>query len=448
MDKSKKEKGAINSTPDSVKNQVQDNDLSNAIDKEFEKNECFPIDIFPVQIQELIKDAENSIGFNPDYLSTGILSICATAIGNTSNLFNGSYTSQSILWLAIIGRQGIGKTHPLNFTKKPIEKKDEQNYIDFKELLQNYESQEKKGNKPNYIKSILTDFTPEKLAETLQHNHKGILIFKDELIGWINSFDQYKKGGDQQKYLEFFNGGTLTVDRVSKDPIRVEKTNVNILGGLQPKKLKELASNGRSDDGFLSRMLFVYPNNLKPNLFTGKTIQKTHIDNYNRFIHNIYDAPNLTLNTTDTQIKIYQQWQHKKVKECFNDDLETSIQAKLETYVWRLVLIIEMMQKATNHNYKDTFTDDSLKKAIRLIEYFRNNALRVNDRIISNNPLEDLTTNKIDLYNSLPTEFKLIDVMPLFEDNQVKGGSVYRFLNTKSLFIKVNSKGNYKKKFT
>ena len=422
--------------------------LSKAIDREFNSGYCFPYEIFPESVQAIIKDAKDTIGFNPDYLSTGILSNCATAIGNTVTLFNGSYISQPILWLAIIGRSGIGKTHPLKFAKKPIEEKDKQNYIEFQGLMQNYESQEdKKGNRPNYIKSILEDFTPEKLAESLQHNEKGILIFKDELIGWINSFDQYKKGGDQQKYLEFFNGGTLSVDRVSKPPIRVEKTNVNILGGMQPSLLKAMASNNRSDDGFLARFLFVYPTNIRPNLFTGKTVQPIHVENYKRLILGLCDAPATALKATDSQIKIYQQWQHKKAKDCHNDDLETLIQSKLETYVWRLALIIEMMQQASQNKFKDSLSDASIYKALKLIEYFRINTLRVYDKILSSNPLEDLPINKIDLFNALPMEFKRVDILPLFEDHKIKGGSVNRFLGNKSLFIRIDTRGNYKKKF-
>ena len=420
--------------------------LDKIIDKEFSSSVDFPMEIFPAQIQALIKDAEKTVGYNPNYLSAGILSVCATALGNSVTLFNGSYSSQPILWLAIIGRQGIGKTHPLNFAKKPMEKKDKDSYTEFKGHLKAFESQDKKGKKPVLKKSLLTDFTPEKLAETLQHNDKGVLIFKDELIGWINSFDQYNKGGDQQKYLEFFNGGTLTVDRVSKDPIRVEKTNVNILGGLQPKKLKALASNGRNDDGFLSRILFVYPKNLKPNKFTGLAIEQIHVDNYNRFILNLYDAPPAKIETRKNQIKIYQQWQHKKVEESFNDDLETSIQAKLETYLWRLTLIIEMMHQCSENKFEDTISDASITKAIKLIEYFRINALKVFDKMISTNPLEDQPLNKVDLFKSLPPEFKRKEVQALFEQHNVKGGSVSRFLNNKSLFVRLNNHGNYKKK--
>ncbi|MBG7611049.1 DUF3987 domain-containing protein [Polaribacter sp. BAL334] len=456
MEQSKKEKGTINSTQDSVKNQVQDSEktsntppvtdeMGNEIDQEFSTGKSFPIDIFPQEIQSLIKNAEETVGFNPDFFSAGILSICATAIGTSVSLFNGSYPSQPILWLAIIGRSGIGKTHPLKFSKKPIEEKDKKSYEEFIKLEESYELEEKKGKKPIYIKSILTDFTIEKLTETLKYNPKGALIFKDELIGWINSFDQYKNGGDQQKYIESWNGDVVTADRVSKSPARVEKSNVNIIGGLQPRRLKELALNGRDDDGFLPRMLLIYPTNIKPNLFTGKNIEPQHIENYSRLINNLFDVSETTLRINENQIKIYQDWQHKAVKNSYDDDVETCIQAKLESYVWRLALVIEMIFQATENEFRDTISDNSLIKAIKLVEYFRMNALKVFDKIISTNPLDDLPTTKIELINELPLEFKRIDVIPLFNHYGIKGGSIGRFLNNNKLFKRLDSKGNYKK---
>ena len=161
---------------------------------------------------------------------------------------------------------------------------------------------------------------------------------------------------------------------------------------------------------------------------------------------NLYDAPACEIKTKESQIKIFQQWQHKKVEESFNDDIETSIQAKLETYVWRLTLIIEMMHQASINKFEDTVSDVSIIKAIKLIEYFRVNALRVFDKMISTNPLEDYPLNKVDLFNRLPTEFKRKEVLALFKQHEVKGGSIDRFLSKKSLFIKLSSKGKYKKK--
>ena len=408
----------------------------------------FPTEIFPKSIQNLITNAKDTVGFNPDYLSAGILSSCATAIGSSARLFNGSFYNPPILWMNIIGRSGDGKTHPLKFAKQPIAEMDKLNYKKFTKEMQTYNNSiEKIGENPIYKKRILSDFTPEKLSETLQHNKKGVLIFRDELIGWIKSFDKYKKGGDQQMYLKFFNGDTISVDRVSKGPIRVENPNVNILGSMQPGILKIMAANNRENDGFLARFLFVYPQNVSPNLFTGKKINPIHSQNYDKLIQDLFDGANRTLKTTDSQIEIYKQWQKGKVEQCHHDDLETLIQSKLETYTWRLALILEMIEQTSTNNMSDNISDKSLNNAIKLVEYFRGNALRVYNKLSSTNPLDSLTENKLELFRELPLEFKKGEQMELFKKHKVTGGSLARFLNKKDLFTRVDSIGNYKKKF-
>tara|TARA_R100000935_G_scaffold21876_4_gene40473 strand:- start:20891 stop:22192 length:1302 start_codon:yes stop_codon:yes gene_type:complete len=412
-------------------------DLSRAIDSEMHTiANGFPLEVFPDAIQKLIHSAKITKGFDKDYFSAGVLSVCATAIGNSVHLNNGSYKSKPILWLSIIGSPGTGKTHPLNFAKEPLKTTDDQSYIEYQSLMQEFEQRDKeaKGKKPSFGKFILMDFTPEMLAQSLQYNPKGVLVFQDELMGWINSFDKYKKGNDQQMYLEIFNGNELTVDRVTKEPIRIAQTNVNILGGMQPKIVKQLAGNNRSEDGFLDRFLFVYPEKLEPNLFTGVDIPEAHKENYKRLINNLLEAPQQTIKTDTSNIEVFKQWQHQKATECYNDTLERSIQAKMETYVWRLALIIEMMQQAVTGSFNISLQNENLEKAIRLVEYFRLNALRVHDKIMTKNPLEDLSTNQQDLYKALPNEFKRADVLPLFEQYEVKGGAIARYLNRNELF--------------
>jgi hypothetical protein len=408
----------------------------------------FPIEVFPKSIQNLIINAEETVGYNPEYLSAGILSACATSIGSSVKLFNGSYENPPILWLNIIGRSGDGKTHPLKFAKQPITEMDKKSFTRFQSDMQKYSnSKDKNEEKPLYNKTILSDFTPEKLSESLQDNKKGVLIFRDELLGWIKSFDKYKKGGDQQMYLEFFNGDAISVDRVSKAPIRVERPNVNILGGMQPKVLKDMAANNREDDGFLARFLFVYPENLKPNIFTGKQIDDSQYKNYNKLIQDLFTIPDKTLKTTGSQIEIYKEWQSEKVKECHQDDLETLIQSKLETYVWRLALILEMIEQTSKESFSDELSDSSLNNAILLVEYFRNNALRVYNKLSSTNPLDSFSDNKQELFRELPMEFKKGDQTLLFNKHKVSGGSLARFLNKTELFKRVDSIGNYKKMF-
>ncbi len=429
-----------------IKNGLDIKSLNSAIDNEIKNDGSFPVDIFPNVVQELISNATETVNFNPEYFSAGILSACATAIGNSVKLHNGSFASKPILWLCIIGRPGLGKTHPLKFAKKPIEIKDGQSYVEYQEKIQEYELAEKEriSNKPRYSKFILNDFTPEKLAETLQHNGKGVLIFQDELMRWINSFDQYKKGGDQQLYLDLFNGSNLSVDRVSKEPILIPEANVNILGGMQPKIINHLAKNSRSDDGFLDRLLFVFPRRVEPNLFTGKDILQLHKENYTRLVNNLIEVPNFEIVANESNIKIFQDWQHHTVQKYFKDEEEQAIQAKMETYVWRFALIIEMIDQAAKEHFAATLKDESLNKAIRLAEYFRHISLKIRDLITSINPLETLSAAQLELYEALPSEFKRKDVLDLLDCKGISYRSGDRFFRKKELFFSSTTSSNLK----
>ena len=130
---------------------------------------------------------------------------------------------------------------------------------------------------------------------------------------------------------------------------------------------------------------------------------------------------------------------------CIRDRIERAIQAKMETYVWRLALVLEMMQQATLGDFTPSLSNASLSNAIRLAEYFRENALTINDKITVNNPLEDITGDQLELYTELPYDFKRSQVLALFEAKAIKGRSIDRFLSKKKLFQNYRH-GHYKKK--
>ena len=128
------------------------------------------------------------------------------------------------------------------------------------------------------------------------------------------------------------------------------------------------------------------------------------------------------------------------------DELEQGIQAKMETYVFRIALILELVKQATSGEFKGELRIDSLKNAIRVIEYFRVNALKVGEMISNHNPLMKMPQNKQDLYAAMPDEFKREHVIGLCVQYGLKGGSIDRFLGDYRLFQRINGKGEYKKK--
>jgi hypothetical protein len=108
------------------------------------------------------------------------------------------------------------------------------------------------------------DSTVEKLGELLNDNPRGILVFRDELIGLLFSLDREDRQSDRSFYLEGWNGSQgFTTDRIGRGTIDVDNVCISVLGGIQPSKLTAYllqSATGLNNDGMIQRFqLLVYP---------------------------------------------------------------------------------------------------------------------------------------------------------------------------------------------
>ena len=112
---------------------------------------------------------------------------------------------------------------------------------------------------------IVNDTTTEKLGELLNENKNGLLIYRDELSGWLRSLDKVGREGDREFYLESWNGtNEFTVDRIGRGTHHIKALCLSLIGGIQPGKLetyvRESVKGGWGDDGLLQRIqLLVWP---------------------------------------------------------------------------------------------------------------------------------------------------------------------------------------------
>ncbi len=105
----------------------------------------------------------------------------------------------------------------------------------------------------------MDDVTLEKALEICAENTGGVMFLKDELSGWFGSMDAYRPSGknkDRSVYIEAYNGGRRTVDRMSRHT-SVENWSLSIYGTIQPEPLWKLF-NKSEDDGLLQRFLIIY----------------------------------------------------------------------------------------------------------------------------------------------------------------------------------------------
>jgi hypothetical protein len=181
------------------------------------------------------------------------------------------------LWGAIIAEPGQKKTPALNAVTAPLKDIEKKYYFQFQEDMAEYNRKKeifddakkdakKNGHtpdtdeppKPIHKRIMADDITIEALRKVLEDNDEGVACVKDELSGWIASFDIYrssKQGSkDRADYCELYQGGQKLFDRAGSGFTFVSNWSASILGGIQPGPVTRLMGN-ITDDGMLARFL-------------------------------------------------------------------------------------------------------------------------------------------------------------------------------------------------
>jgi hypothetical protein len=119
---------------------------------------------------------------------------------------------------------------------------------------------------PRRFKS--NDATVEKLGDLLTHNEMGILVFRDELIGLLSSWDKEGREGDRAFYLEGWNGtGSFSIDRIARGSLYIKNLCLSVFGGIQPDLLERYLGEivtSLDNDGRIQRFqVLVYPESVE-----------------------------------------------------------------------------------------------------------------------------------------------------------------------------------------
>lgn len=108
------------------------------------------------------------------------------------------------------------------------------------------------------------DGTVAKIGDILVGSPAGLMVFRDELVGLLASWDREGNEGDRAFYLEGFNGtGSFNIDRVGRGSLFVKTVCLSVFGGIQPELLERYLAgmvNSLDNDGRFQRFqVLVYP---------------------------------------------------------------------------------------------------------------------------------------------------------------------------------------------
>jgi len=244
----------------------------------------FPLDALPEPVRSFVAQGAKAIGCDPSFIALPLLAGLASAVGNTRRIrIKGSWSEPAIIWGAIVGESGTLKSPALEIALRPVKKRQQSALKEYDRAMERYEiavmqyekdlllwkRSKERGDPPTKPKPPVVergwfdDTTIEALAVLLQQNWRGLLLARDELSGWLGSFDRYSqgKGADEAKWLEVFGGRSIMVDRKTgaSKIIYVPRAAVSVAGGIQPGILRRALGVEHKENGLAARLLLTCP---------------------------------------------------------------------------------------------------------------------------------------------------------------------------------------------
>lgn len=149
--------------------------------------------------------------------------------------------------------------------KKAAEERDTQKA---EELARELVAARQKTILPECRRYICNSTTVEKLGELLRTTPSGILLWRDELAGFLRTLEKQGHEADRAFYLEAWNGKQgFTYDTIGRGTIMIERATVSVFGTIQPGPMAAcLRENlvGGGSDGLIPRFqIMVFPDPVK-----------------------------------------------------------------------------------------------------------------------------------------------------------------------------------------
>jgi Protein of unknown function (DUF3987) len=265
------------------------------------KVEPFEPKLLPEAFRPWIQDIAERMQCPMDFPAVSVMVAIASVVGRKVVIRPKKHDDWRVvanLWGGVVGRPGVLKTPAIQEPLRPLWRLEYDADLTYQDLLEQWKVQQvlakeqervdsqkirealKKGLDatsiaetlvasedcpPSRRRYMVNDSTVEKLGELLNENSNGLLVFRDELTGFLRQLDRDGHESDRAFYLEAWNGhGRFKYDRISRGTIDIEAACISILGGIQPGPLghylRSALHGGEGDDGLIQRFqLLVWP---------------------------------------------------------------------------------------------------------------------------------------------------------------------------------------------
>ena len=225
--------------------------------------------------------------------------------------------------------------------------------------------------KPEPLRLLVTDSTSQKLVGLAQYRPRGFLVWLDEMHNWLGKMGP-RSGEDRGCWIQLYETGPYTMDRVGAGTIHAENLAGSIFGNCQPEVFRTHAKEVATD-GLLQRFL---PIVLTPD----KTVvRKRDIPEffssdreYSELLKSIYRLPAFEYvmePAGDDDFHTFEHWCHdirKLERLTVTSNAYQTALGKLEGHCARLILICHLI----NDPHSPFISQETVRQGIVLIHRF------------------------------------------------------------------------------
>jgi len=335
----------------------------------------FPVQALPAPVADFCTKLAESTVTPVDYAACASLSAAAAAVGPTRKLrLRETWSEYCSLYVALVGDSGSRKSSVLGNVSEPITRKQRDEFAgksidEIEDLAHSY----------------TTNCTVESLVSLLGKSPRGLFIYLDEFMSWIQGNDQYKggKGNDRQFYLSTWSCSDYKLDRKTSGSTYLRNPFLSIVGGMTPGSIQSMVSLKEQNDGFLQRLLFAIPAPSPRGKVPANTLDPMTKGLWSLLIDKLYsyefdpDGDAIPVTWTVGAEKAFWNWYVEHDLEPGQKSFPVTLRgtwAKFLGYLPRIALLLRLMDDS-NIDGIDPVTEDDIHNAIAIVDYFKHTAV-------------------------------------------------------------------------
>lgn len=365
-----------------------------------------PIYALRWEVQKIIEHYAEVFQCPRDFIISAVFGVVGTMCGRHVTIFDGKYRNHPNLWICHVAPSGSNKSSPIKALMQPMNQEESRRYKEFREKFKEFKRNTDE-EEPTLNQLTVSDVTPEGLYKILDgraESKDGLLLYRDEIKGFIDDMGRYHNSGEVSNYLSIWDGTTFPVTRKTQPPMYIENPFLCIMGGIQPDVFSEAFKRDLAGVGFVQRWLFAYPDEIQKALYSDSILDAKYETAWNEIFEKLLAINDMELTLSNEAKQVYIDYYNETISRTDDaDSYLSSMLSKLRIHVLKWCAITHILSCSDNAGGGQYFvlpssleiTADEMRYSVECMRYFEYCGTRALNLVVGEGQIKKPTKEQL-----------------------------------------------------